>query len=59
MDKANSHYYDNLSNDLDLNKTFILINAELTGFLQALDFSINFPFKNAQKINMLISIYLN
>ena len=55
LDRATSHYYENISDDFKRNEgNYILIPPGLTRFLQPLDISINFPFKNALK-----KIYIN
>lgn len=48
INKANSHYYDNLSNDFKAhNGTYIIIPTELTMLLQPLVISIDYPLKRA------------
>ena len=50
MDRATSHYSDNLIKSfINNNSTYILIPAGLTRYLQPLDVSVNFPFKNYLK----------
>ena len=53
LDRATSHYYENISDDFKRNDgNYVLIPPGLTRFLQPLDISINFPFKNALKKNI-------
>lgn len=50
LDRATSHYSDGLiKNFINNNSTFILIPSGLTRYLQPLDVSVNFPFKNFLK----------